>query len=160
MKRYAVTNHSTGMTHEVFDTLPEALCSAIRFQDSGGRPALIDSQGSGRIVVELFDLEAVENTLGRTLRIAQVDHPVSVEDVLNAARQTAPKKGIITTGTPAIPAVEVSFAKSCEDCHERCSQLSPGMPLATPVFWCSGPQFPGSTAAKIIDREHPVTPPI
>lgn len=92
MKRYAVTNHSTGMTHEVCDTLPEALCSAIRFQDSGGHPVVIDSQGSGRISVEIFDVMEAEGLLGRSLGSDHMDRAASVEDLLKAARQTAPKK--------------------------------------------------------------------
>lgn len=92
MKRYAVTNHSSGMTHEVCETLSDALCSAIRLQDAGGRPVVIDSQGSGRIAVELFEVMEVEGVLGRRLGSDHMDRAVSVEDVLKAARQTAPKK--------------------------------------------------------------------
>jgi hypothetical protein len=92
MKRYAVTNHSTGTTHEICDTLPEALCSAIRLQDSGEHPAIVDSQGTGRISVELFDVMETESLLGRSLGREQLQHPASVEELLHAAKKTAPKK--------------------------------------------------------------------
>ncbi len=94
MKRYAVTNHSTGVTHELCDTLAEAICSAVRFQDTGGHPAIIDSQGSGRIAVEISDVIEVEAVLGRDLGSEHMKHSATIEELLKAARKTAPKKQI------------------------------------------------------------------
>ncbi|MFN9720231.1 MAG: hypothetical protein ACK58L_16145 [Planctomycetota bacterium] len=94
MKRYAVTSHSTGMTHELCDTLPEALCTAIRLQDSGGRPVVVDSQGTGRITIEIHEVVEIENNLGRSLGSDRMGHPISVEELLKTARATAPKKHV------------------------------------------------------------------
>ncbi len=94
MKRYAVTNHSTGVTHELCDTLADAICAAIRFQDAGGHPAVVDSQGSGRIAVEISEVIEVESVLGRDLGSEHLKHSATIEELLKSARKTAPRKQI------------------------------------------------------------------
>ncbi len=92
MKRYAVTNHSSGTTHELCDTLVEALCSAFRLQDSGGHPVVVDSQGTGRISVEISEVMEVESLLSRSLGSDKLRKPAEIDQLLKAARQSAPKK--------------------------------------------------------------------
>lgn len=94
MKRYAVTNHSSGTTHEVCDTLVEAICSAIRLQDSGGHPVVVDSQGTGKISVEISEVMEAESILGRSLGSEKLRKPSDIDQLLKAAHQSAPKKTV------------------------------------------------------------------
>jgi hypothetical protein len=94
MKRYVVTNQSSGVSHALCDSLGEAIASAVKLQDEGSRVLIIDSQGSGVITVGLFDLKEAEGYLGRGLGSEHMDSDVPVSEVMLAAKRTAPKKQI------------------------------------------------------------------
>jgi len=94
MKRYVITNQTSGVSHALCDTLGEAIASAVKLQDEGSRALIIDSQGSGVIVVGHFDVREAEGYLGRDLGSEQMDNDVPVAEVMIAARKTAPKKQI------------------------------------------------------------------
>ncbi len=94
MKRYVVTNQSSGVSHALFDTLGEAIASAVKLQDEGSRVLIVDSQGSGVIMVGHFDLLEAEGYLGRDLGSEQMDSDVPVAEVMISAKRTAPKKQI------------------------------------------------------------------
>ena len=98
MKRYVVTNQSSGVSHALCDTLGEAIgeaiASAVKLQDEGSRVLIVDSQGSGVIMVGHFDLLEAEGYLGRDLGSEQMDSDVPVAEVMITAKLTAPKKQI------------------------------------------------------------------
>ena len=94
MKRYVVTNQSSGVSHALCDTLGEAIASAVNLQDEGSRALIIDSQGSGVIVASHFDVLEAEGYLGRDLGSEQMVSDVPVAEVLTTAKKTAPKKQI------------------------------------------------------------------
>ena len=99
MKRYVVTNQSSGVSHALCDSLGEAIASAVKLQDEGSRVLIVDSQGSGVIMVE------AESYLGRNLGSETIDSEVPVADVMKKAKRTAPKKQIYhwdtgSSGTP------------------------------------------------------------
>ncbi len=94
MKRYVVTNQSSGVSHALCDTLGEAIASAVKLQDEGSRVLIVDSQGSGVIMVGHFDLLEAEGYLGRDLGSEQMDSDVPVAEVMISAKRTAPKKQI------------------------------------------------------------------
>ena len=105
MKRYVVTNQTSGVSHALCDSLGEAIASAVKLQDEGSRVVIIDSQGSGLIVVGHFDLLEAEGYLGRDLGSEQMVSDVPVAEVMSAAKRTAPKKQIYhwdigSSGTP------------------------------------------------------------
>lgn len=91
MKRYAVVNQRASVTHSLNDTLGEALASAIQLQDQGGRPAIIDSQGSGRIELSTNDIAEAEYLVGRKLDCDD-RHELDIETVLDHAARTSPPK--------------------------------------------------------------------
>ena len=64
MKRYVVTNQSSGVSHALCDTIGEAIASAVKLQDEGSRVLIVDSQGSGVIMAGHFDLLEAEGYLG------------------------------------------------------------------------------------------------
>ena len=94
MKRYVVTNQSSGVSHALCDTLGEAIASAVKLQDEGSRALIIDSQGSGVIVAGHFDVLEAEGYLGRNLGSEQMVSDVPVAEVLTTAKRTAPQKQI------------------------------------------------------------------
>ena len=105
MKRYVVTNQSSGVSHALCDALGEAIASAVKLQDEGSRVLIVDSQGSGVIMVGHFDLLEAEGYLGRDLGSEQMDSDVPVAEVMIAAKRTAPKRQIYhwdigSSGTP------------------------------------------------------------
>ena len=94
MKRYVVTNQSSGVGHALCDTLGEAIASAVKLQDEGSRVLIVDSQGSGVIMVGHFDLLEAEGYLGSDLGSEQMDSDLPVAEVMTTAKRTAPKKQI------------------------------------------------------------------
>jgi hypothetical protein len=94
MYRYSVTNRISGVTHGQFETLPEAIADAIRLQDDGKKAHIIDGQGSGAIVAGHFDVLEAEGYLGRSFGSETITHPVPVDEILELAKKTAPKKTI------------------------------------------------------------------
>ena len=94
MKRYVVTNQSSGVSHALCDSLGEALASAVRLQDEGARALIVDSQGSGTIMAGRFDLLEAEGYLGRDLGSENIDTAVPLAEVMLTAKRTAPKKQI------------------------------------------------------------------
>jgi hypothetical protein len=94
MKRYVITNQSSGVSHALCDSLGEAIASAVKLQDEGSRVLIVDSQGSGVIMVGHFDLLEAEGYLGRNLGSEKIDSEVPVADVMKKAKRTAPKKQI------------------------------------------------------------------
>ena len=65
MKRYVVTNQSSGLTHALFGTVAEAIAAAVKLQDEGSRVMIVDAQGSGVITAGHFDVLEAEGYLGR-----------------------------------------------------------------------------------------------
>ena len=94
MKRYVVTNQTSGVSHALCDSLGEAIASAVKLQDEGSRALIIDSQGTGAIVAGHFDVLEAEGYLGRDLGSEQMDSDVPVAEVMNTAKRTAPRKQI------------------------------------------------------------------
>ena len=94
MKRYVVTNQSSGVTHALYDSLGEAIASAVTLQDEGSQVLIVDAQGSGLITAGHFDVLEAEGYLGRGLGSEQIDNPVPVAEVIAAARHTAPVKHV------------------------------------------------------------------
>ena len=94
MHRYVVTNQSSGVTHALFDSIAQAIASAVKLQDSGSRVLIVDAQGSGVILAGHFDVLEAEGYLGRPLGSARIDQPVPVADVIAGAVRTAPDKHI------------------------------------------------------------------
>ena len=94
MKRYVVTNQSSGVSHALCDSLGEAIASAVKLQDEGSRALIVDAQGSGVIMVGHFDLLEAEGYLGRDLGSEQMDSDVPVAEVMMTAKRTAPRKQI------------------------------------------------------------------
>ena len=50
MKRYAVIDHSLGLTQGLYDELSEAIASAVKLQDSGRHVGVHDTQGSAALM--------------------------------------------------------------------------------------------------------------
>lgn len=94
MKRYVVTNQTSGVSHALCDSLGEAIASAVKLQDEGCRVLIIDAQGSGVILAGHFDVLEAEGYLGRGLGSEQMDGDIPVLEVMKAAKRTAPKKQI------------------------------------------------------------------
>lgn len=94
MKRYVVTNQSSGITHAQFDSLAQAIASAVKLQDEGSRVLIIDAQGSGVITAGHFDVLEAEGYLGRSLGSESVTQPVPVGTILEAAQNTAPPRHV------------------------------------------------------------------
>lgn len=94
MYRYCVTNRTSGVTHGQYATLPEAIADAIKLQDEGKKPHIIDGQGSGAIVAGHFDILESEGLLGRYIGSDDIFHPVSVDELLELAKKSAPQKQI------------------------------------------------------------------
>jgi hypothetical protein len=94
MKRYVVTNQSSGVSHALCDSLGEAIASAVKLQDEGSRALIIDSQGSGVVMAGHFDVLEAEGHLSRALGSEQMDSDVPVAEVIMTAKRTAPKKQI------------------------------------------------------------------
>lgn len=94
MKRYVVTNQSTGVTHSLYDTIAEAIASAVKLQDGGSRVLIVDAQGSGVIMAGHFDILEAEGYLGRGLGSEQIDSPVPVAEVIESAKHSAPDKQV------------------------------------------------------------------
>ena len=87
MLRYIVQNRKTGTTERLYDSLGEALGNAVKLIDEGGDSNIIDSQGSGAIEVQRFDLLEAEGYLLRALGSETFDRPLPVQAVLDAARK-------------------------------------------------------------------------
>lgn len=92
MKRYVVTNQSSGVTHAMYDTIAEAIASAVKLQDEGSRAMIIDAQGSGIVMAGHFDVREAEGYLGRALGSELIANPVPAADVVAAAKNTSPEK--------------------------------------------------------------------
>ncbi|HEX5105863.1 MAG TPA: hypothetical protein VFV87_18725, partial [Pirellulaceae bacterium] len=67
--------------------LGEGLAVAIRLIDEGGDADVMDSQGSGEIMVRNFDLREAEAHLRRNLGSDAFDKPQSLRAVLDGVRQ-------------------------------------------------------------------------
>lgn len=94
MKRYVVTNQSSGVTHVLCDSVAEALYQAVKLQDEGSRALVVDAQGSGVIMVDHFDVLEAEGYLERGLGSERIDQPVPIADVIAAAKHTARDKHV------------------------------------------------------------------
>ncbi len=92
MKRYVVPDQSSGVSHALCDTLGEAIASAVKLQDEGSRVLIVDSQGSGVIMVGHVDLLEAEGYLGRDLGSEEMDSDVPVAEVMMTAKRNVPKK--------------------------------------------------------------------
>jgi hypothetical protein len=87
MLRYIVRNRRSGTTEHLFATLGEALAGAVRLIDEGNDADIIDAQGSGEIVVGLFDLREAEAYLRHSLGSESFGQPQPLKTVLDAARK-------------------------------------------------------------------------
>jgi hypothetical protein len=94
MKRYVVTNQTSGLTHALCGTIAEAIASAVKLQDEGSRVIIVDAQGSGVITAGHFDVREAEGYLGRGLGSEEIGNPVLASDVIAAALLTAPNKHV------------------------------------------------------------------
>jgi len=94
MKRYVVTDQATGVTQGLFETLGEVLAAAVRLQDEGRKVAVIDCQGSGKIVVGHFDVLDAEGLVGRSLGSESIHQPTPIVAVLEHAILSKPHKTI------------------------------------------------------------------
>jgi hypothetical protein len=92
MKRYAVIDHSVGLTQGLYDELGEAIAHAVRLQDSGKKVGIHDTQGSAALAAGLFDVKDAEAYLGRPICSEAMNHPMPVADVLAKAEETKPEK--------------------------------------------------------------------
>jgi hypothetical protein len=86
MLRYIVRNRRSGATEHLYATLGEALAGAVRLIDDGSDADVLDSQGSGEIVVGLFDLREAEAYLRQNLGSESFGQPQALKTVLEAAR--------------------------------------------------------------------------
>ncbi len=91
MKRYLVTNRVTNIHHGLFDTVAEALADAIKLQDQGKKVAVLDTQGTGEITVNHFDVLEAEGYVGHGLGSDAIQHPTPIEHVLESARHHKPE---------------------------------------------------------------------
>lgn len=94
MKRYVVTNQSSGTTAALCDSVAEAIAAAVKQQDEGNQVLVVDAQGSGIIMAGHFDILEAEGYVGRGLGSDKIDQPVPIAEVLAAARQTARDKHV------------------------------------------------------------------
>ena len=78
--------------------LAEAIASAVKLQDEGGRVLIVDSQGSGVIMVGHFDLLEAEGYLGCDLVSEHMGSDVPVAEVMISAKRTAPQKTDLPLG--------------------------------------------------------------
>ena len=92
MMRYAVINKKTGVTEHLYHVLGEAVASAIRLIDEGGDATIIDTQGSAAIEVGRFDLRDAEGYIHRSLGSDEIDQPLPIEEILQAARRRRKEK--------------------------------------------------------------------
>ena len=92
MRRYIVRNHRSGTTERHCATLGEGLAVAIRLIDEGGDADVMDSQGSGEVIVRSFDLREAEAHLRRSLGSDTFDKPQSLKSVLDGVRQRQKKE--------------------------------------------------------------------
>jgi methionine aminopeptidase len=94
MKRFIVSNQTTGTTHALLETLGEAIASAIKLQDSGRKVKIIDSQGTGVIMVNHFDLRDAEAYIGHSLGSVTMQHPKPITEILEEAKHFKPDEHI------------------------------------------------------------------
>lgn len=90
MKRYAVIDHSLGLTQGLYDELSEAIASAVKLQDSGRHVGVHDTQGSAALMAGYFDVRDAEAYLGRVIGSESMSHPIPIEQVLANAKETKP----------------------------------------------------------------------
>jgi hypothetical protein len=92
MLRYIVRNRRSGATEHLYATLGEALAGAVRLIDEGNDADVLDAQGSGEIVVGLFDLREAEAYLRQSLGSESFGQPQPLKAVLDAARKRHQEK--------------------------------------------------------------------
>jgi hypothetical protein len=92
MKRYAVIDHSVGITQGLYDDLSEAIAGAVRLQDAGKQVGIHDTQGSAALSAGLFDVKDAEAYLGRPICSERMSHPIPIAEVLAKAEETKPEK--------------------------------------------------------------------
>ena len=92
MRRYVVRNHRSGATEKHCATLGEALAAVIKLIDEGPDGDVIDTQGSGEIVVKNFDLREAEAYLRRSLGSEEFDQPQPLKTVLEGVRKKLKKE--------------------------------------------------------------------
>ncbi len=95
MLRYIVRNRRTGTTEHLYATLGEAIAAAVRLINDGPDADVIDAQGSGEIVVGLFDLREAEAYLRGSLGSESFGQPQPLKTVLDAARKRHQEKPTI-----------------------------------------------------------------
>lgn len=94
MKRYVVTDQGSGVTQGLYESLGEVLTAAVKLQDEGRKISIIDSQGSGAIVVGHFDVLEAEAAVGRDLGSETVYQPTPISHILEHAKLTKPQKTV------------------------------------------------------------------
>lgn len=92
MRRYVVRNHRSGTTERHCATLGEALAAAIKLIDEGPDGDVIDTQGSGEILVTNFDLREAEAYLRRSLGSDEFDQAKPLKVVLEGVRKKLKKE--------------------------------------------------------------------
>lgn len=92
MKRYAVIDHSLGLTQGLYEELSEAIAGAVKLQDSGRHVGVHDTQGSAALMAGFFDIRDAEAYLGRGIGSESISHPISIEQVLAKAEETRPRE--------------------------------------------------------------------
>ena len=76
------------MNQGLYETIGKVLAAAVHMQDLGKKIHVLDSQGSGRIMVNHFNVLEAEATVGRNL----IQHPTPIDEVLTKAEQSKPAK--------------------------------------------------------------------
>lgn len=92
MLRYIVRNRRSGATEHLYATLGEAIAAAVRLINDGPDADVIDAQGSGEIVVGLFDLREAEAYLRESLGSESFGQPQPLKTILDAARKRRKEK--------------------------------------------------------------------
>jgi hypothetical protein len=92
MRRYVVRNHRSGTTERHCATLGEALAAAIKLIEEGPDGDVVDTQGSGEILVNNFDLREAEAYLRRSLGSDEFDKPQTLKTLLDGIRKKHKKE--------------------------------------------------------------------
>jgi hypothetical protein len=95
MRRYVVRNHRSGTSERFCATLGEAVAAAIRLIDEGIDADVMDTQGSGQLMVDHFVLREAEAYLRRSLGSETQDRPQPLTAVLAAAKKRGKEEATI-----------------------------------------------------------------
>ncbi len=94
MKRYVVTERPSGVNKGLYETLAEALSASMQVIEAGKGVSVMDSQGSGVIMVGHFDLLEAEGLVGHSLGSEKIQHPTPICEILELMKLMRPKKTI------------------------------------------------------------------